>query len=356
MRVRDKRRIVAWALVVAAGSSSVGPSTQAKSSGRSARELELRVTSGEVTLVGDLYLPSGQGSHPAVVLTHGSEPGNRSHRGYVRFARAFQRRGIAALVFDKRGVGESTGTYVEAPDLEIPASDVLAWVGLLKRREEVQADQIGVLGWSQGGWVGPLAASKSSDLAFVISISGSGVSPLEQNVFDKTNQFRATGASVEQVQQFAGVIRTVWTYLVTGTGRDEAQSAWDAVQGQDWFTAAYDGPPMMDRETILKHPRMTHFVAHSSYEPAPVLEKLRVPMLAVFGAADTVVPVQTSLDAMRDAFERGGNDRLTVRVVPGADHGLRVPGKNGELRLAPDYPGFVVDWVVDTVRGSGADL
>ena len=255
--------------------------------------------------------------------------------------------GIATLVFDKRGVGDSTGTFVEAPDLEVPAADVIAWVDRLQKRSDIRADAIGVLGWSQGGWVGPLAASKSEDLAFVVAISGPGVSPLEQNIYDKTNQFRAGGATEDKVEQFSSVIRSVWTYLVTGGGRDEAQAAWDAVAGKGWFDRGYNGPPMMDRDLVLRDPRMMSYVAHSSYEPAPILAKLAIPMLAVFGSDDTIVPVKRSVAVMREAFARGGNDGLTVRVFEGGDHGIRVAEADGTRQMAPGFLDFVVGWVAD---------
>ncbi len=318
------------------------------------RNETLRVTSVDgVTLVGELFLPEGPGPFPAVVFTHGSEPGERSHRGYRSWAEQFRSRGVVALIFDKRGVGESEGEYVEAPNLEMPAADLLAWVELLSQRDDIQADRIGVLGWSQGGWIGPLAASKSHKVSFVVAISGPGVSPLEQNIYDKTNQFEATGATAAQVQQFNRVIRLVWTYLATGADRAAAQEAWNAVQNQSWFTDYYRGAPMGDRDELLQHPRLLPFAAHNAYEPAPVLERLRVPMLAVFGGADRIVPVEESVTAMREAFAKGSNpELLTIRLFPGANHGVAVRDAEGGWSAAPGYPSFVVDWVIQRV-GNG---
>ncbi len=305
--------------------------------------VELTATSADgTTLAGTLHLPDGAGPFPVVVFTHGSEPGVRQSEGYLRWARAFTAQGIGVLVFDKRGCGESKGTYVEAPDLAVPAADLVAWVDLLATRKDVGA--IGVFGWSQGGWVGPLAASTSDKIAFVVSISGPGVSPLEQNIHDKSNQFAATGATSEQVETFRRTIRVVWTYLVTGNGRDEAEKAWAAVADTEWFQRGYNGPPMMDRDRVLGDPRMAHYVAHSRYEPVPVLRTLTVPMLAVFGEKDPVLPVQASVAAMKEAFDRP-DGHLTVQVVPGANHGLSVEGRG----LAEGYPEAVVTWVRNVV-------
>ena len=323
---------------------------------RAQATIDLSVTSRDGTvLAGTLFKAPGSGPQPVVVILHGSEPGTRSHRGYLRWADGFRERGIAALVYDKRGTGESEGVYVEAPDLSVPAEDVLAWVQALKQRDDIDARRIGVLGQSQGGWVGPLAASRSSDIAFVVSISGPGVSPLEQNIYDKTNQYRATGASPERVEQFSSVIRLVWTYLATGGNRDSAQLVWERVGNTDWFRGAYEGPPMLDREIVLADARMEHYAAHQTYDPAIALERLTVPLLAVFGGADPVVPVEESIEAMRRAFGRSGQaPLLTVVVVPRADHAMRVRQPDGSGGFAPGYPELVYDWVVEQLDSNEA--
>ena len=343
------QRFGMWCFVLSA--LILGMSFEVAASNTGSRQIELRVdSSGEVTLAGTLLLPAGAGPFPAVVFTHGSEPGKRGDRGYRATANVLLERGIAVLLFDKRGVGDSTGTYVEAPDLSVPADDVLAWVSLLESRNDIRTDSIGVLGWSQGGWVGPLAASRTPALAFVVSISGPGVSPLEQNIYDKTNQMRASGATKEQTQRFSEVIRSVWTYIVTGEGEAGARRAWDSVADETWFERGYNGPPMMDRDRLLAHPRMTHYVAHSTYDPGPVLRSLDVPMLALFGSEDSVVPVERSIEAMRQAFRAANNPELTVRVFDGAGHGLFVRSDNGGRSPAPGHPEYMADWIEGQTR------
>jgi Predicted hydrolase of the alpha/beta superfamily len=78
------------------------------------------------------------------------------------------------LGYDKRGVGESTGDW-NAATYEDLAGDAVAAVEYLKTRRDIDAAQIGLLGISQAGWIMPLAAVRSKDVAFLISISGAGV-------------------------------------------------------------------------------------------------------------------------------------------------------------------------------------
>ncbi|MCK5942794.1 MAG: alpha/beta fold hydrolase, partial [Planctomycetes bacterium] len=309
------------------------------------QSVDLTVTAPDgVELAGTIHRPRAAERYPAIVFTHGSEPGVR--KGYAAWAEPFVARGIAVVVFDKRGCGESEGTYVEAPDLDRPAGDVLAWVDLLVADAKVSS--IGVLGWSQGGWVGPLAASRSPHIDCVVAISGAGVSPLEQNIYDKTNRAAATGLTPAQVARFERTLRAVWTYLATGEGREAAQRAWDENAGEAWFERVYRGAPMMDRDVVLRDVRMREYPAHACFDPAPVLAKLRVPMLAVFGERDRIVPVERSRAAMTAAARSAGFS-LTVQVVPGGDHGLR-----GGERPVSEVRRDIVAWAEAALANAAA--
>lgn len=313
-------------------------------------ERELEVSSDGITLAATLVWPDGPGRHPACVVTHGSEPANRKSPFYQRLARRFAENGIAALIYDKRGVGESTGTYVEAPDLRVPAGDVLACIAALKQQAEIDPARLGVWGISQGGWVGPLAASMSSDIRFVIAVSGPGVSPLEQNLYDKANRLRSRGLSEEIVDEVTRIRRLVWTYMRDGGGKDEAFAAWRAAKDEEWFSGIEWNPPLVERSIAARHPLLEHFAVHSRYEPFPILASLEIPLLAIFGEADTIVPVEKSVAEFRRAFEKGGNrNNLTVKVFPRADHGIRVFTGSGR-DYADGYWEQTLRWVSKVVR------
>lgn len=90
------------------------------------------------------------GPHPAVVFTHTFAPSTRNAARYL--ADHLARYGIASLVYDKRGVGESApGVDWRRVSLSDKAGDALAGVQLLKRRKDINPRQIGLYGHSQGG-------------------------------------------------------------------------------------------------------------------------------------------------------------------------------------------------------------
>ncbi len=143
-------------------------------------EEEVVFTNGDTRLAGTLTLPDKRGGHPAIVMKAGSGPLNRDEEylGFKPFkiiADHFTRQGIATLRYDSRGVGGSTGNVWLStfPDF---ANDVMAAIDCLQNRSEINSSQIGVCGHSEGGFVAPLCASNSDDVAFIILISGGGVS------------------------------------------------------------------------------------------------------------------------------------------------------------------------------------
>ncbi len=137
-------------------------------------------------LTGLLTLPATRGPYPAIMSLHGSEPGTKDNFGSQQMSTFMASHGIAILTYDKRGVGESEGNYVEAAterNLRLIAQNAIAGVEYLRSRPEVKADQIGLTGFSQAGWVIPLAASQSEDIAYFIILSGPVTSVGHEDLF-----------------------------------------------------------------------------------------------------------------------------------------------------------------------------
>jgi len=152
---------------------------------------EVRFRNGEVTLAGSLFVPHGPGPHPAIALVHGS--GSVDRGGLLWYGDLFARDGIAALVYDKRGAGASTGRYSVLGSYQALADDHLAGVEHLKARNDIDARHIGVWGLSEGGLVAPLAAARSPDVAFVVAVSAPGVGPIRSFLWQKEQYLRHAG-------------------------------------------------------------------------------------------------------------------------------------------------------------------
>jgi pimeloyl-ACP methyl ester carboxylesterase len=310
------------------------------------REQQVQFRNGSVTLAGTLFLPSGEGRHPAVVLFHGS--GSEARNTFM--AHWFAEQGVAALTYDKRGVGASTGDYREVAFLDL-CGDGLAGMKLLEARADILPKQIGVWGLSQGGWLGPLAAAHSKDVAFVIAVSGPGVSPGEQMIFYYGSELRAKGLSEPQIEEASTLRRRVWHYLATGDGYEEAKAALERGQSRPWYAALQaqnDGLFASSESAILDDPALrsrSWFKVEMNYDPTIALRRLSVPALFLFGERDELVPVAKSVEIIRGVLIQSGHPDFTIRTFPEADHGIRVTAPDGTTRLAPGYLDTMRDWL-----------
>ena len=333
---------------LAAACSSVRSSTQDI---QGVRDEPVTFRGAGATLSGALFLPAGGDRHPAVVLFHGSGPQPRNSF----MAHWFAEHGVAALTYDKRGVGASTGDFRTVAFTDL-AGDGLAAVAWLKARPDIDSKQIGVWGLSQGGWLGPLAASQSKDIAFVIAVSGPGVSPGEQMVFYYGNLLRERGFSDGEVNEAGEMRRQLWHVLSTGDGYDAAARALDNARSRPWFAAVNeqsDGLLSRPTEALLNDPalrRRQWFRSEVNYDPRIALRALSVPALFIFGDRDALVPVEPSLEVIRQTLTDAGHRTFSIVVFPGADHGMFVTAAEGRKTLAPGYLDAIESWLQKTLN------
>jgi dienelactone hydrolase len=309
------------------------------------RQEQIKFSSGGATLAGTLFLPKQPGRHPAVVLFHGSGPEPR----YSARAEWFAGIGIAALTYDKRGVGKSTGDFRKISFLEL-VEDGLAGIAFLKARGDIDARHIGVCGQSQGGWLGPLAASRSNDVTFVIAVSGPAVTPGEQMIFLYANDLRDQGFSETDVAEASTLRREVWNYLATGAGYGQVKPAIERAKTKRWYEAVRSQADNLIGS--FEHDKTSRnsdwFKSEMNYNPVATLRKLKAPALFLFGGDDRLVPVQESVKIVRQTLTETGRHDFTIKIFPGADHGLHVPP--GSMRLAPGYEETMKEWVLERVK------
>ena len=157
-------------------------------------------------LTGLLTLPATRGPYPAIMMLHGSEPGTKDNFGNQQMSAFMASQGIAILTYDKRGAGESEGNYVESAserNLSLTAQDAIAGVEYLKSRPEINGEKIGLTGFSQAGWVIPLAASQSDDISYFIILSGPITSVGHEDIYSSyTNDGEsAENYSLEEISK-----------------------------------------------------------------------------------------------------------------------------------------------------------
>jgi len=307
------------------------------------REEPVTFTNGDVALSGTLVLPAAARPVACVVLFHGSGPEPRN----LEMARWFAEQGVAALTYDKRGVGGSTGDFRTVPFMDLYL-DGLAGVAFLKRRRDIDASRVGVWGLSQGGWLGPLAASRSNDVAFVIAVSGPGVSPGEQMVFYYANQLRAEGVPEADVQAMTMLRRHVWQSIHDGRDLAVVRSRIEAARAKTAHVPVK--AQLDDLSQSTKHAGNLWIAQEMNYDPVVALRRLKVPILFLFGEDDRLVPVDDSVRIIRDTLTTTHHPDFTIRTFPGADHTMHVADADGSRRHAAEYLSAMRDWLRSRVN------
>ena len=326
---------------------------------RTARRVEiekhedLRFANGDVRLAGTLIAPSTSGRHPAIVLVHGSGAETREHM--LPFSRFLVRHGVAVLGYDKRGVGESTGDWNTA-SFEDLAGDAVAAVEYLKTRRDIDAVQIGLLGVSQAGWVMPLAAVRTKDIAFLISISGAGVPGAETTIDQARNEMTASGMPPEVVEQIVGLMKLQNQFARTGEGWDAYAATREKLVARAQAARVQWPPPDLFPGTP-DHPYWQFMRRLYFYDPAPTLRQLKTPTLALWGELDNNIVAGKNKPAWDAALNAAGNRDYTLVVVPKANHDMLEAkvGNNDEIpslqRFVPSYFETIEDWLAKRIRG-----
>jgi pimeloyl-ACP methyl ester carboxylesterase len=311
------------------------------------REEALKFADGDVTLSGTLILPTGPGPYPAMVVVHGSGPESRDTASYRSRGLLFARHGVAALIYDKRGTGTSTGDFTTA-GMDDLARDALAGVDALMARSDMRRDRVGIAGHSQGGWIAPLSATLSGRVAFIFVSSAAGIGPMAQSVFDNSNQMRAAGYAEDVVQRAQELRGRLYDGVRAGKFPAQLQRDLEGAQKEPWFASSQ--LPSSFPLTVSDGERRLLL-----FEPLPVWRRVQVHVLALWGGEDTQVPAEKSRDLIVAALHEGGNAAVEAHVLPGLNHLLlRARAKNapaGFARGSPDYEALLSSWIAGTVVG-----
>ena len=247
-------------------------------------EVSFQNRTQNLALGGLLFVPDGDGPFPAAVVIHGSGTSRRDNGWYLTLTKHLQNSGIVVLLPDKRGSEESEGNW-RTSSFEDLATDTRAAIGHLREQQAVPISGIGVIGMSQGGWIAPLVASQDDDLAFLVTLVGSVVTPREQLLYEENYNLRQVG--------FLPGISNVLAYVGSANVR------------------------------YLAQPELYELIV--DYDPLPYWRNISVDSLALFGADDTNVPSAESAKRLMTL----DNPRIRVKVYEGSGHALESPAGQG---------------------------
>lgn len=289
-----------------------------------------------------LTIPEGEGPFPVAILLSGTGPQERdqdvyNHKHFLVLADFLTRQGIAVIRFDDRGVGQSTGNYLDASTADF-ASDAQAIMEYaIANLKRIDAGKIGLIGFDEGGLMAPMVAGNVEDVAFMALLGAPGLKGMEMQIIQTREELRQADFSDEKIEPVLEKLRDMLVKIESGVADDEllpsieayVQAQFDLREGQPAASVSALARRQLSR---LTSPWMRHFVA---YDPKPALERLTMPVLALRGDLDAQV-ARENLDAIVQTIEEAGGD-VTVRTYPGLNH-LFQPAETGAVSEYMNLP------------------
>ena len=307
-----------------------------------------------VQLAGTLTVPRGALNAPAVLLSQGLglEPFDRDYtlpsapalKSFLAIADALSRNGIVVLRVDDRGAGRSSGQK-QLSSVQQLAGDLVAGVAFLKTRPEVNPKRIGIIGHSFAGLTAPIAAVRSNDVAFVITLAG-----------------LMTDARVNFERLPAGLrAATTATWTTLAQSSPSLSSSELESRLRDAFTSAMANVSDQERASVegAMAAIVTQWVksaplrrSQALIDPGEALRAFTKPFLAIHGARDRELDAATNLGPLVRYLGEAANADFTVATIPDIDHWMWVctqpsePGKPcAEMQFSPNVLDLITNWI-----------
>jgi hypothetical protein len=301
---------------------------------------EVTVEAKGFKLAGTLLIPTtGKPPYPAVITITGSGQQTRDeylplaglekYRPFRQIAEALATRGIAVLRVDDRGVGQSGGrdTLKTSTSADF-ADDVRAQVSFLRTRKEIDPNRIALIGHSEGGMIAPMVAAADSRISAIVLMAGTAKRGDEIIGYQVNQELEADITLTEEER--------------TRKRAEQQEAMRKAIAGDA-------GAP-----ESLKNAWVRYFL---SYDPLPMIRKVRQPILILQGELDRQVTADQA-DMLASAARQAGNRDVTERVFPGLNH-LFLPARTGAPseysslgtnRIPDGVMKQLVDWLAEKLR------
>ena len=227
-----------------------------------------------------LLIPgAGQDTRTYATDTGSDSPGNAA---WAVITRALVGAGYAVIRFDERGTGQSTGDYLATATTATLADDVHSLVIAAGRMPEIARESIALLGFSEGGAIAPLVASRSARVRAVVLLAAPAW----------------TGQRIMDWQHAYAIEHGDWS------DRNSTQEKRSA-----YLTKEH-------AERVAREPWYRFFL---QYDPLPAMRQLRVPALILQGQQDVQVTPEQA-EELAAATRQSDSRRVTVVYFPQLDH------------------------------------
>jgi len=316
-------------------------------------EVKFENTKDKIVLAGTLTLPEKNGKFPAVILISGSGPQNRDeelfgHKPFLVLADHLTKNGIAVLRFDDRGTAKSTGDFKNATTFDF-ATDVKYAIKYLQTRKEINKNNIGLIGHSEGGIIAPLIASENKDIDFIVLMAGSTLRGDKLLLLQKYKIEAQMGINKQVIENNQQIFAGAYEIILNENFKKEVLP--DTLSY--YFISKYGKTlPENQKSALINQLTSTWMINFIRLDPVVYLEKVTCPILAINGNKDLQVPSKENLEVIESIFKKSENTKVKIKDLEGLNHlfqecetGATSEYATIEQTISPIALKEILDWI-----------
>ena len=321
----------------------------------------------KLTYGATLTFPNESSTFPVLILITGSGKQDRdesilNHKPFHVLADFLTKNGYAVLRVDDRGFGKSTGDFQQSSSEDF-ALDVEEHIRFVKSLPMINQKKIGLLGHSEGGLIAPMVAARNKSVSFIMLLAGPGI-PIS-DLMGQQNEavFKSVGMPQQVIDTYIPLYKNL---LKTLSQADDVSLGIKQAKEitLNWFNAS-DKEMVRLTTGINTENDIDAFVKNMSkelsskwwrffanYNPEPILQKVKCPVLAINGGSDIQVVADENLNGIEKALEKGGNKRVTIKKFDSLNHLFQkcttctvTEYAELETTIEPDVLAFLLEWL-----------
>ncbi|MCF6325957.1 MAG: lysophospholipase [Devosiaceae bacterium] len=280
-------------------------------------ENKVSFQSDKIALAGTLTLPNNVEHPPAVLFIHGSGPLDRNENAKTMALNIFNvladtlaKNGIASFRYDKRGIGDSKGVYLNTGHFEL-VEDAGAAFEFIKSQSFAKLGPIYIAGHSEGALIAPQVANLRNDVAGIILLAPI-IQELEAVLLQQAKNLKDDIATMPGI---GGFLTRIIVSLIGGVKKKQAKAIAKLKNAKTEVVR-------IDFQKI----NARWFQEMFSLKPREIMEKIDVQTLIIGGEKDLQCD---PADAVEIAKIIG--DKAQVHIIDDLNHILRLEPEKARL-------------------------
>lgn len=317
-----------------------------------------------ISFGGTLTVPVQQPVRKAVIILSGTGKQDRNgtmagQQFFTSLADSLSRKGIAVLRTDDRGTGETSGKYEEATTEDF-ANDALAAVRFLQQQPALATAAIGLMGHSEGAAAAYIAAAKSTDVKFLVSLSGLASNGLDALITQ--NRKIVADAAIPELNKTRSnslnelLFSTAYQYAGSDSLEQKIRTAyagWKAKDDRliDSLKIEHDHFRFF-LDSYVKQATGNWYRYHIRFDPATYLRQIHVPSLVIYGDKDLMLDPGQNVANWKLYANTGDPSKNTFIVFRGLNHLLQQcitcsTTEYAQLKttMAPEVVRTTIEWI-----------